>query len=897
MRNLLPFIIIGVTSGSVYGLAGVGLVLTYKTSGIFNFAHGALATVAAFVFYALHVQHRVPWPLAATISVLILGVAMGLAMEGLARRLTRVALALRIAATVGILLVVVAVCTILYGSVAKAYPSYLPTSTFRLGGVNVGWNQLTITLVSLVATASLYVFFRTARTGKAMRAVVDDPDLLALSGTSPVTVRRWAWIIGCFFAALSGLLLAPSINLDPLGLTILVVQAFGAAAIGGFANLPMTWVGGVLIGVADSVSTKYISSTSILGGLPPSLPFIVLFVVLLVYPRARLAARQAALIRPPIQWRAPARVQLPLAVVVVAFLVAVPTFAGFHTSDWTTSLTYVIILLSLGLLVRTSGQVSLAHVTFAAVGAVAFSKLAGGPHLPWLVALILAGLIAVPIGAVLAIPAIRLAGLYLALATFGFGLLVQNMFYQSSVMFGTTNLGLPMPMPHLSWVRVDTDAGYYYVVLAITLVVATVVVVLVRSRLGRLLRAMADSPTALATGGTNVNVTRVLVFCLSAYLAAISGALLGVALSTASGASFNPFGSLSYLALVLIVSGGEPWYAMIGGLGLGLVPTYLSSTNTSNWLSVVFGVSAVVVALGYSAHLPAAARLRLDRLGARRGAPPAGPPTTAGAPPIRRVTASALAVEDLTVRFGGLVAVDGLSLVARTGHVTGLIGPNGSGKTTTFNACSALNRPNRGRILIGGKDVSHLGPAARARRGLGRTFQLMELYDSLTVADNVALGREAALAGGRVAGQILARRHERAETRRAADEALALCQLTDVAHVQVAALSTGQRRVVELARCLAGRADILLLDEPSSGLDRTETEHFAGIIRRVVDERGVGILLVEHDMGLVLDVCDDIYVLDFGTLLFHGTPEEVRTSPTVLAAYLGTAVTGTAVAS
>lgn len=196
MNDILPFIIIGIATGAVYGLAGVGLVLTYKTSGIFNFAHGALATVAAFAFYYLHVQENMAWPLAAVISVVILGVALGLGFEVLARGLSRTTLALRIAATVGIMLFVIAIFTIMYGANARTYPQFLPTTTFRVVGVNVGYDQVIITLISLIATAALYVFFRAARLGKAMRAVVDDPDLLDVAGTSPRTVRRWAWIIG-----------------------------------------------------------------------------------------------------------------------------------------------------------------------------------------------------------------------------------------------------------------------------------------------------------------------------------------------------------------------------------------------------------------------------------------------------------------------------------------------------------------------------------------------------------------------------------------------------------------------------------------------------------------------------------------------------------------------------
>ena len=246
-----------------------------------------------------------------------------------------------------------------------------------------------------------------------------------------------------------------------------------------------------------------------------------------------------------------------------------------------------------------------------------------------------------------------------------------------------------------------------------------------------------------------------------------------------------------------------------------------------------------------------------------------------------------LELQGLTVSFGGLVAVNGLSLTAPLGRLTGLIGPNGAGKTTTFNACSGLNRPSAGHVFLGGADVSRLGPAARSRRGLSRTYQRMELFDSLSVRDNLTVGREAGLAGMNPLRHLWATPKERIDTTRRVDEALAACGLDDVAGELVGVLSTGRRRLVELARVIASGARMILLDEPSSGLDSTETKRFGQIVRSLVTEEGAGILLVEHDMELVMSVCDYLYVLDFGTLIFEGTPTEVHNSEIVRAAYLG----------
>jgi ABC-type branched-subunit amino acid transport system ATPase component len=233
------------------------------------------------------------------------------------------------------------------------------------------------------------------------------------------------------------------------------------------------------------------------------------------------------------------------------------------------------------------------------------------------------------------------------------------------------------------------------------------------------------------------------------------------------------------------------------------------------------------------------------------------------------------------------MAADKVSLAVDAGKITGLIGPNGAGKTTVFNACSGLVHPSAGTVLLDQRSLRRLGPPARARRGLGRTFQQMELFDSLTARENVALGREGGYAGWNPIDHLISRGSQRNEVAERTAQAIELCAISGFADKPAGALSTGQRRLVELARCVAGPFHVLLLDEPSSGLDRVETERFGEILTRVVAERQVGILLIEHDMALVNRICDYIYVIDFGKPIYQGTASEVGASAVVRAAYLG----------
>ncbi len=904
MNQFLPFIVIGLATGAVYGLAGIGLVLTYKTSGIFNFGYGSVAALASFVFYILFVEHGVPWPAATAICLLVFAPVVGLLLELLARSLEGATETIKVVSTVGLILIVESIASLWYPANPPTFPNFLSQSTVRILSVNVTWDQIILFGFSVVAAAVLYWFFRSVRLGVLMRGVVDNPELVSMSGDNPVRVRRWAWIIGTVFASIAGLMLAPTEPVDGVTLTTLVFAAFGAAAIGYFTNLPLTFAGGLFIGIAGALVDKYSATISWIGGLPPSLPFVVLFLVLIVMPRRRLVPR-----RPPVQqqarrsYRAPARIRIGAGAIVIGLLAIVPVVQASHLAVWSAALIDIILLLSLGLLVRRSGQISLCHVAFAAVGAGAFGHFAAA-GIPWLFALVLAVLVAVPVGALIAIPAVRVSGVFLALATLGFGILMEQVFYTREFVFTGSPLGIADPRPNVSigaW-NLSTDTGFYYLLLIITVLVVLVLTAISSGRLGRLLEALADSPLALETHGATSSVLKVIVFCIAAAMASLAGALTGMLYHYGIGTDFESFSSLTLVALVVIITIGDPWYAVIGAIGYSVIPGYITGQDTSTILQLLFGVAAATAAYGTRAGTtPAALRALVDRLGGRRG--PVREPADAGAtrdgpsdvaipqrePLPARPSTEGLVVAELSVQFGGVKAVNDVSLRAPTGAITGLVGPNGAGKTTIFNACSGLNHPTSGHVLLHGVDVSTEGTARRARSGLGRTFQRTELFNNLTVRQNVAMGREAAMAGRNPAAQIVGSRQAGRIVAAATEQALALTGTERIADTQAGLLPTGQRRLVELARALAGPFDLLLLDEPSSGLDARETEEFGRVLRTVVQEWGHGILLVEHDMTLVREVCDRIYVLDFGSLIFEGTPDEMHASDEVRAAYLGDA--------
>ncbi len=614
MTEVLTFIVVGLAAGSVYGLAGTGLVLTFKTSGIFNFAHGAIAALGAYAFYELHELRGVAWPVAAVVCVGLVAPVAGLGLERLARGLRGASQSGRIVATVGLLLAVQGAAAVRYGTESKFFPPFLPDSTVGVLGARVGVDQMIVVVIAAAASAGLALLFRTTRLGAAMRAVVDDPDLLDLAGTDPVRVQRLAWSIGAAFAVASGILIAPSIGLDAVLLTFLVVQAFGAAAIGRFSSLLGTYLGGLVVGVVAALATGYLGTINLLEGLPASLPFFVLFIVLIATPRRRFPQTgDAPVARRPVGHIVSGRLRYVATAAAVVTALLVPWVVGARLPIFTNAVIFTIAFLSLAMLVNLSGQVSLCHAAFAALGATTFAHLTTGAGVPWLVALLLAGLAVVPLGAAVAVPATRLSGVYLALATFGLGILLERMVYPSAVMFGA---GGTRTAPRPGVIGLADDTRFYYLALAIAGASAVLVVSLRRARLGRLLVALSDGPEALTVLGVATNVTKVLVFCISAFLAGIAGGLFASLGGSVSGVAYSPLQSLLWLAVLALGGRGLVSTAVIAALAFAVLPAY-GETLLADYQPLVFGASAIAAALLGTANLRV--RERVDGLATRAG--------------------------------------------------------------------------------------------------------------------------------------------------------------------------------------------------------------------------------------------------------------------------------------
>lgn len=603
MSDLLPFVIAGMVAGSLYGLAATGLVLTYKTSGIFNFAHGGVGAAAAYAFYDLRDRADLPAPVAFVLAIGVLTPILGLALAWMAGRLQRATAVRRIVATIGVLLVVQGVIQIRYGILQIPFATSLPTGTISVAGTIVGYDQLVSIAITLVCLAGLATFFRYTLVGLQMRALVDNTELLDLSGGAPSRVRAFSWIIGSAFAGLSGVLFAPTVGLDALLLTLLVVQAFGAAAIGRFHHLGVTFLGALLIGVVQYLlrAPTVIDNLPFLESLPgldQSVSFLALFAVLVLTRRGAYSERPAERVQRPRSNLRP-QVRVALLALVAAGVIALPHMLASKELVLIQAAVFVTVFASLYLLVEVSGQVSLCHVTFVAIGASSFAHFTTGAGLPWLVGVALAGVVVLPIGALIAIPAIRLSGVYLALATLGLGVVVQQMIYTRGVMFGS--------LGQRTGARPDVfglagDTGYFYLCAAVAAAAIGLVVVIRSTRLGRLLNALADAPVALETHGSSTTVTRVLVFCVSASLAAVAGALLvgvvgSASVTGVSSVALVPFNSLLWLAALALAGRNSVVAPVVAAGALVVLPSYLNGADVDRWLTVGFGATALLVTL------------------------------------------------------------------------------------------------------------------------------------------------------------------------------------------------------------------------------------------------------------------------------------------------------------
>ena len=892
LDDIARFGVLGLGAGAVYALTALGIVLIYRGSGVVNFAQGAVGMVGAFVFYDIREggsSAAVAWGISVALAA-----ALGVALHLLVMRPLRHAPALaRLIATLGVLSILLAFGASRYGDAPQLVTKLLPVDAVTLWGeVSVGRDRLLLLGIAVVLTVVLAVVYRVTRFGLATTAVAESRQATAAQGISPDVIAAVNWAVGSVLGVVAAVLVVNISGLTVTGLALLVIPALAAALVGGLRSFPLTLAGGLLIGVLQAevewlklYLTDRWGEVVTLDGWAASVPFLIIIAVLVIRGRA-LPLRSERAEEPPEVGDGIIRT-VPLLVAAGLIGSALVVTSDSLVGALTTSAGIGIVVLSLVVVTGYTGQLSLAQFALAGMGGWVCAVLVADHGWAYGPAAVAGIAVAVPVGVLVGLPSLRTRGVNLAIATLGLALLIESQVLANPARTGGLE-GLDLGVPEFFGLVFDPvlqPRRFALLALGSFTVLALAVANLRRGRTGRMLIAVRSNERAAAALGVNLVAAKVYAFALASAIAAVGGVLIVLRQPVAV---FFPTFSVFESIFVVV-------YAVIGGIGfvLGAAIAGLAApggaliTLVNDQTGILDTGEAVQIALGLgllatlivhpngiaSFRIPS----RLRSMRRRRPAPRLGP-AERGA-----VTPRTLVVRDLGVRFGGVRALDDASITVGPGEVVGLIGPNGAGKTTLIDAVTGFVS-STGTVELDGQSIDRWNPSRRARAGLSRSFQSLELFESLTVRENLQTASDRpspaawfrdlvhpgrAVLGGRAVAAVLE------------------CELEPHLDQRPRDLPYGIRRLVGMARAVAGGPSVLLLDEPAAGLDEPETRELGHLIRRLADDWGLAVLLVEHDVSLVLEVCDRVTVLDQGRVLAEGPPGEIRHDEAVVTAYLG----------
>ncbi|MCU1453132.1 MAG: transporter related [Acidimicrobiales bacterium] len=932
----LQVIFNGLTLGLGYSVIAAGIVLIHRSSGIVNFAQAAIGAFGVATFVVLFQNASLPYPLAALLGVagaVVLGVATELLVV---RRLFESSRVVLLIATVGVAqLVALAILEALRNVKGGPIPVAFGARWAELHvskSLVIGTRQTSLIILVVPVLVGLGWFLTRTRLGLHIRAVADSPENARLVGVSPRRVSTLVWALAAAFAAYTQIAVAPIVTrtaseLAGVSSIGLLLRALVVAMAARMRSIPVVVASGLALGVVESVvSVNLNTDVGVFNA------FLFAGVILMVLLLARAGSRRDVAFSVGVRRAAvPEKLQSiwwirRFSTIAMAALLGVLALVPLLASQpsqlltWTELILIAMVAISLSLLTGWAGQLSLGQFAFAGVGGLsmlAFTRAQplglGLPfvghiatlrfQMPWGLALVASTAMGVLFAVVVGLPALRVKGLFLAVTTLAFG------YMASSWMFGRTfwsggQFSVPSATserPSFRGLSFASPSAYYY--LCLGFLAATVIVVsrLRRSGSGRTMIAVRDNEAMTAASTVSPMMAKLSAFAVSGGIAAMAGSLYVFLLPgfTASGAQspFSPDASLRVVAIAIIGGIGTVVGGILGALWVIGLPALFGASDTVQLLSANVGLLFLLlyfpgglVQVLYRVRDSVFRRLAGRHVDAVPADEPAATLTVrprATAPP--EAGQPWLATQAVGVTFGGVRAVDDVSVEVGAGELVGLIGTNGAGKSTLMDAISGFV-PHTGTISVLGTDVSGMRAHQRHAIGLGRGFQDAALFGSLTVRETVLVALEARRRSLLVPSMLgLPPSHKWERTKRSeADEILTFLGLGPSSDTFVLDLSTGTRRAVELACLVATDAKVLLLDEPTGGITQREAEAFAPLIRQVKQDLGASVVMIEHDMPLVMSVCDRVYCLEAGRVIAHGTPRDVGADPAVIASYLGT---------
>ena len=922
------YVLRGAIVGLTYGLLALGVVLVFRSSNIINFAHGEIGLFAAVIFVKLVNHWHLPYWIGFAVALAI-GAAGGVIAEVvLVRRLRNAPRLMSVVATLGFGAFLGLFAAAIAGNETSAFPKPTGFPTFKVRTFFVSQPHVAIVVLSPLVMLAIGVFLRSSRTGIGVRAAAANPEAARMAGVSPARMSAIAWGLAGALSAYTALLVRPALGFAATGTTNapgLLIRALTVAVIARMSSIPITLVAGVAVGVVESILQLNYNN----GGPVEVALFLAAVTALMVQSgrrgrgvvRDNWASLQPWSALPASLTRHPLLRRLGWIMAAVGLVGAI----GFglaanneQASVGSLLLRTAMIGLSIFLLTGLGGQLTLGQFGIASIAGACAIRFVNGPG-EFASALVVGAIVGALISVLLGIPALRVRGLMLAVTTLAFAIATRSWLTSQPWMIGE---GLTLEERTLFGIDLSTDRRMYWVVLVLLVVVFIAVRNISRSGFGRRLIALRDNEDQARAFTVSSVRTLLAAYGASGFIAGLGGAVFALSLTRLGVDSVKVDDSIQVTALAVLGGLGIVAGPILGALYIiGLPELPLDSLGLAatslGWLVLLLyvpsGIAGLVAPLRnalvryFKKTGPEAAPATNQRVQISDGADQPlqeGTGVVVSAALQQRAAIAAAAQDPSSVvrtvgvgevicrinkvskRFGGVVAVDDVSVDIIRGETLGLIGPNGAGKTTLFEIMGGFTTADSGSIEFEGRDVTKLPSNQRASAGLVRSFQDAPLFATLTVRDTVRLAHERLQPTGFWPSLVGVQAKER-RVAASADDLIEMMGLQSYARKSVSDLSTGTRRITELACLIAMRPSLLLLDEPSSGIAQRETEKLGELLRSIKAHLGTTVVVIEHDISMIRSLSDRLIAMESGRIIAVGSPAAVLANAEVISSYLG----------